>query len=155
MNHKEEKHQKYLGTFSHFILESEYLDAITKFILDPLLSPHNEDDIELFQKLLFNNPNKKYHIYYYLSLLKDINNSNIDWKTRILANYIKYLNQISNLYLTDLYDYILSMNNNNFLNILLKRLDPVFKLQLAQYYAKHYDFLPHHNKLRIYHIFHE
>ena len=137
---KLERHQKYLGAFSDFCIEKEYLSNITKFIMDNDISPLNDDDVELFKDFLFESKFGKIHIYYFDCLFRQLEDkANFDWTVRVMAKYIEFIGKISEFYCNDIFSNLFAEINKtqNTISLLLKYLpisDRMIMVKMAQTY---------------------
>lgn len=153
---KLERHQKYLGAFSAFCIEDEYLSNITDFIMDPKNSPSNDDDVELFKDFLFESKFGRIHICYFdLWFSKIGNKTNFDWTVRVMSRYIEFIRKISEFYIDDIFNMFLTELNasQDAIALLLKLLpmeDRMSFVRAAKVYPKA---LKRVSKLKLYYLF--
>lgn len=88
-----ERHLKYLDAFWHLFTPG-FVGFITRFVLDPNISPDNVDDLELFQDFVFSKRLGRLHIFYYEHLFKDIADTD-EYLSKAFCRYLEFLGQIS------------------------------------------------------------
>jgi hypothetical protein len=153
---KQERHQKYLGAFSAFCVEDEYLSNITNFIMDPKNSPSNDDDVELFKDLLFESKFGMMHICYFdLMFSRLCDKPNFDWTIRVIAKYIEFIHKISKFYSDDIFDTFLTELNTSHdaIGLLLRHLpmeERMYLVKVARAYPMALSRVP---KLKLYALF--
>lgn len=155
-NSKLERHQKYLGAFSDFCIEEEYLSNITQFIMDPKISPNDEDDIELFKDLLFESKFGKIHIYYFDRLFNKLwDKTTFDWTVRIMSKYVEFAHKISEFYSGDIFNALFTElhKTHDAISLMLKYLphnERMCMVRVAQTYPSVLESVP---KLKLYALF--
>lgn len=124
-----ERHQAYLHVFHEYCPEPTYLRHISLFVCDPNISLEDDEDLELFQDLLFEGPMGRIHIFYYEELFRSSYSANSALVLMTFSRYLQFLDMISSLFVVDAYHFIFRQDDPILIDELLKRLP--FKLKMS------------------------
>ncbi len=119
---KEEKYNLYLEAFHPEVSMDQYLDLVTKFIVDPNMSVDDTTDLFFFKDVLFSTKFGKNHIFYYHWLCLNAPENYIYY----LAKYSDFLDRLSYFFISDLWKFLILTHYNivddyfNFLSYSLK-----------------------------------
>lgn len=128
-NCEHDRHQTYLHVFHEYCPEPTYLRHISLFVLDPNLSPEDDEDIEIFQDLLFEGPMGRIHIFYYEELFREFYSIDPTLVLTTFNRYLQFLDIISCLFVVDAYQFVFRQDDPVLIDSLLKRLP--FKLKMS------------------------
>ncbi len=149
-----DRHQPYLVLFKDKeMYERKYLWEIGKLVMDPKLSPLDEDDLEIFQDLVFDSERGRLHIFFYEQLFSNYYQYQPDWTLKVFSRYVIYLNHISTLFTGDAFDFIFKKADPELITDLLKELPLDVKMRfikMSEFYPNMIQAVP---KLKLYNLF--
>lgn len=148
-----ERHQPYLHLFSENCPEFTYLRHISLFVLDPNLSSENDEDLELFQDLLFEGPMGRIHIFYYEEMFKDFYSTEPKLVLTTLGSYLVYLNKLSSLFVLDAYHFIIQREDPILIDRILRELPFNLKMDFVRFSQKYPKALQISPKLKLFNLF--
>lgn len=155
-NHKNcdhDRHQPYLHIFNENTPDWTYLRHISRFVLDPNLSPEDPEDLELFQDLLFDGPMGQIHIFYYETMFPS---NRFYYPKEIIRHFVKYLsflNKLSPLFVRDAYYFIFRRKSQLLINQMLDELPFEIKMDFIREAQKQPDIIELSDKLKMYNLF--
>lgn len=154
-NSPHERHQKYFDAFliEDGLTNSKYLNFITQYIFDPVLSPDNEDDLEFFKNLLFESIKGKVHIDYYDRIVTRWTQFAFDQTTDTLARYSYFLSRLSDMFLHDFFNYLLLFDNKEIIVHLFPKLDSYSKIEFIKWADNNSEVVKLIPKLKMYLLF--
>ena len=149
-----DRHQPYLFLFkSQEMYERQYLWEIGQLVMDQKLSPLDEDDLEIFQDLVFDSERGRLHIFFYEQLFKNYYQYQPDWTLKVFVKYIGYLNTISTLFSGDAFDFILKKSDPDLITNLLKEMPFDLKMRLIKISEHYPEMIQAVPKLKLYNLF--
>ena len=149
-----ERHQKYLGLFKDDVFQQGLLWHIAKYVMDPKISPNDDEDYELFQDLIFESKFGRLHIYFYDQyLFPRYFKLNSDWTTQVFCKYLEFLEKSSSLFTNDAFDFIYKYRDSKLVLMLLERMSFDIKMRFIKHSEKHPDMIKLVPKLKLYNLF--
>lgn len=154
--HKEcehDRHKAYLHIFHEYCPESTFLRHISMFVCDPNLSSEDEEDLELFQDLLFEGPMGRIHIFYYEELFRDSYSLEPKLVLTTFSHYLDFLNKLSSLFVMDAYHFILQREDPILIDALLRAFPFHLKMEFVRFSQKYPKALQISPKLKLFNLF--
>lgn len=147
-----ERHSEYLGAFSNSIREDEFIGYISKFLLDSQLSPFDGDDLDLYQKMVFDSKWGRLHIFYYEDLFSTYYIRPVEFAKKF-GKHLDYLGQISVLFLLDAFSFVLKKNDPILVEFLIKHMSLKTKLLFIRESYHYPQIIQAVPKLKLYNLF--
>ncbi len=149
-----DRHQPYLSLFSNKeMYERQYLWEIAKLVMDPKLSPKDEDDLEIFQDLVFDSERGRLHIFFYEELFKNYYQYQPDWTLKVFSRYLSYLDSISKLFVVDAFNYIFRKKDVQLITDLLSEMTYEVKISFIRASNTYPEIIKTVPKLKLYNLF--
>jgi len=146
-----ERHQIYLSAF-HTLSIYNFVEFITKFVLDPNISSDNEDDTDLFQDFVFSDRLGRLHIYYYEHLFFDVPGDN-NYIAEAFCRYLDFLGQISPFFTQEALNKPFKMGNISLIESIMIFGSHNIKLGIIKTSDKYPHITKRIPKLKLYNLF--
>lgn len=145
-----ERHQIYLSAFSVLSIY-DFVEFITKFVLDPNISPDNADDLELFQDFVFSDRLGRLHVFYYHNMFEDRPDAN-ELLIKAYCQYLNFLGQISSFFQQESLEFIFRWKPF-YIESILKLSSPQVKLDIIKISNNYPEIIKRIPKLKLYNLF--
>jgi hypothetical protein len=107
-NCEHERHLVYLDAFRVLSI-FDYVEFMTRFVLDPNISSDDEDDLELFQDFVFGKFGRM-HIYYYEHLFFK-HPGKLEMTCNAYGRYVDFLGKISPIFKQEALSFLFQIGN--------------------------------------------
>jgi hypothetical protein len=149
-----ERHQKYLHLFKDDVFETSLLWHTAMYVWDKQISAKDDEDMELFQDLIFESKFGRLHIYFYDQyLFPRYFKLNSDWVIKVFSKYLEFLERGSPLFTNDAFDFIYKYRDSKLVLMLLDEMSFDIKMRFIKHSEKHPDMIQLVPKLKLYNLF--
>lgn len=149
-----ERHQKYIDLFKEDVFETSLLWHTAMYVWDPKMSAKDDDDMELFQDLVFESKFGRIHIYFYDQyLFPRYFRLNPDWVIRVFVRYLEFLERASPLFTNDAFDFAYKYRDSKLILMLLDKMSFDIKMRFIKHSEKYPDMIQLVPKLKLYNLF--
>jgi hypothetical protein len=146
-----ERHLEYLGAFWH-LWSSGFVEFITKYILDPNISPDDTDDLELFQDFVFSKRLGRLHIFYYENLLNNKPHPS-DELAKAFCRYFDFLSQISPFFAKEALNFVFREQRLEMIELIFNSSSYKMKMEMLKVSDNFPEKVKRIPKLKLYNLF--